>query len=420
VGERWRQFRRYVAVVLGLLVVIGVLGGVKFWQISSLLAFGESAKKAGPPPESVGAATAQVQSWESTLSAVGSVVGVESTIVASEMAGTVTRILFESGQRVKEGQVLVEMDARAQEAALRSAIARRDLARVSAERARNLLKAGAIPRAQLDDAEAQLKTAESEVSAQRTQVDHMHVRAPFAGRAGIRAVNVGQYLAPGTPVTSVTATGEMWVDFTLPQQQLGAIKTGTPVRISTKVAQAANQTSQTNPSKQPEQAKPPDQRDAQGGGETFDGVVTAIDPTLDATTRSVRVRATVPEPRDRLRAGMFVTVDVILPERANVVVIPATAVVYAPYGNSVFTVEDKVAGSPGMDTAPDGRKVFIARQRFVVLGQRRGDFVVVVRGLEANARIVTAGAFKLRNEAPIVLDERARVKPELAPHPENR
>lgn len=385
-------------VALGLLVVIGALAAVKYRQIAMLIGIGETMQAAGPPPESVGSSVAAAHVWETTLSSVGSITGVESVAVATEMPGTVMRLRFDSGDLVRKGQVLVELDARTETAQLAAATARRDLARLNAERSRTLVAKAAVPRAELDDAETQLATANSEVAALRAQLAHKVVRAPFTGRAGIRAVNVGQYVGPGTRVTTLDAIGGVFVDFTLPQGDLDAVRVGSPVRVSAAPSQGANQPA----------------------GATFDGAITAIDPTLDPATRNLRLRASVPEHGDKLRPGMFVTVTIVLPAQAEVVIVPLTAIVHAAYGNSVFVIEAKPPGSPGMATAPDGKPVKIAQQRFVKLGATRGDFVAVTEGIKAGDQVVSEGAFKLRNGAPIVIDNRIKPKAELDPKPENR
>lgn len=393
-----RRRLRYVIVALGLLVMIGALAAVKYRQIAMLIGMGETMQAAGPPPETVGSAVAAAHVWETTLGAVGSVTGVESVAVATEMPGTVTRIRFDSGDLVTKGQVLVELDARAETAQLRAASARRDLAKLNAERTRTLVTKNAIPRAELDAAETELATAMSEVAAVRAQVAHKVVRAPFTGRAGIRAVNVGAYVGAGTRVTTLDAVGGVFVDFTLPQGELGTVRAGSPVRVTATTVQ--------DPS--------------EPAGAVFEGTITAIDPTLDPATRALRLRASIPKHGDKLRPGMFVTVTVVLPARAEVVIVPITAVVHAPYGNSLFVIEPKPAGSPGMETTPDGKPVLTARQRFVKKGAMRGDFVAITAGIKAGEKVVSEGAFKLRNGMPIVVDNRIKPKAELDPRPENR
>ncbi len=371
-------------------MIIGGLAGVKFWQISTLMAVGESMMKAGPPPEAVGSAVASAQTWEVTLHAVGSVTGVQSVTVSNEVPGVVTKLRFNSGDMVKQGQPLVELDAAVEKAQLDAAKARRDLAKITASRSRSLVTKEAVPQSENDADEASLAAAESDVKGIEAQIDHKIVSAPFDGKAGIRAVNVGQYLSPGTMITTVDSIGAVWIDFTLPQEQLPRLRVGTPVRV------------------------------ALGDNAPLDGKISAIDPAVDPATRNIKLRATLSDKTVPLRGGMFVTVTVVLPAKTEIVAIPETAVVHAPFGDSVFVIQDKPPGSPGTIITPQGQVVKIARQQFVKLGQARGDFVSVTEGLKAGQRIVAFGAFKLRNGSPIVIDDRVQPKVELEPHPENR
>jgi membrane fusion protein (multidrug efflux system) len=325
------------------------------------------------------------------VSAIGSISSLKSVAVSNEVPGTVSKIRFESGQIAKEGQVLVELDAEVERAQMASVDARRDLAGKNAERSRKLASGNVISKAQLDDVEAQLKTATTDAAALRAQVQRKIIRAPFRGRLGIRAVNVGQYLNPGTTVTTLDAMGGTFVDFSLPQDELATVAVGLPVRVT-----------------------------IEGAKEALTGKISAIDPTVDPATRNLKIRAEIPEVPGNPRVGMFVTVEVIKPTQAQVVAVPATAIVHASFGDSVFVVEDKKPGSPGMDKTPDGKTIKIARQQFVRTGAARGDFVAISKGVTAGQQVVTAGAFKLRNNAPIVVDNSVQAKPELAPTPPNR
>jgi membrane fusion protein (multidrug efflux system) len=383
--------RRYGLVVVGLLVLVGALAGVKACQITSLIAAGDKMAAAGPPPEAVGSAIVQQSAWEHTLSAVGSVTAVESVAVSNDAPGVVKRIRFESGDVVKRGQILVELDTSTEQAQLSTAKAHLKLAREVAARERKLIVTGASTGEQRDRAESELKTAEGEVGTVEAAIEHKTVRAPFAGKLGIRAVNVGQYLGPGTTVTTLDALDELFVDFSVPQEELGKLTVGLPVRI-----------------------------EAQGTREAVMGKLAAIDPAVDRLTRNVKLRATLGNVKNVLRAGMYVRVSIVLPEREPVVFVPATAIVHAAYGDSLFVVEPKLPGSPGMALTPDGKVVRVARQRFVRLGQARGDFVVVAEGIHAGKEVVSAGAFKLRNGAPIVVDNSTTAKPQLEPRPPNR
>ena len=385
------RWKRYLLVAAGLLVVIGLLAGIKGAQIGKLIGMGKQFQAMGPPPEAVGSAPAQAEAWETTVSAVGSISSLRNVAVSAEVPGTVSKIRFESGQIAKEGQVLVELDAEVERAQMASVEARRDLATRNAERSRKLAAGNVISKAQLDDVEAQAKTATTDTAALRAQLERKIIRAPFRGRLGIRAVNVGQYLTPGTMVTTLDAMGGTFVDFTLPQDELAVVAVGLPVRVT-----------------------------MEGAKEALTGTITAIDPTVDPTTRNVKVRAAIPELPSTPRPGTFVTVDVIKPTQAKVVAVPTTAIVHASYGDSVFVIEDKKPGTPGMDKTPDGKTVQIARQQFVRTGAARGDFIAINKGVNAGQQVVSAGAFKLRNNAPVVVDNSVKPDAGLEPHPENR
>jgi membrane fusion protein (multidrug efflux system) len=324
---------------------------------------------------------------------VGTVAGVESVAVSNDAPGRVVRIHFESGAEVKKGQVLVELDTSVERAQLASAKSRRGLARTNAARSKALFQQSVVSQSQFDNDQAQLEMANTDYQAIQAQIDRKMVRAPFAGRLGIRAVNVGQYLNPGTTLTTLEAVGGVFVDFTLPQRMLALVKDGMPVRISA-----------TQDGKEP----------------LAEGTVSAIDPAIDEVTRSIKLRASIANESAKLRPGMFVNVAVVLPRRDKVTIVPLTAVVHAPYGDSLFVIEDKKADAPGMAQTPDGRPVKVARQQFVRLGEARGDFVVVREGIKPGEAVVSAGAFKLRNGSPIVIDNSVKPEPKLDPRPENQ
>jgi membrane fusion protein (multidrug efflux system) len=339
----------------------------------------------------VGSAVAKAENWETTVAAVGSISSLRNVSVSNEVPGTVSKIRFESGQIAREGQVLVELDASVERAQLASADARRELAGRTAQRSKILADGNVISRSQLDEVDAQFKTATTDTAALRAALDRKVIRAPFRGRLGIRAVNVGQYLTPGTTVTTLDAMGGTFADFTLPQEELASVKVGMPVRVT-----------------------------LEGAKKPLEGTISAVDPTIDSATRNVKLRAAIPDLAETTRPGMFVNVQVITPEQKAVVSVPATAIVHASFGDSVFVIEDKKPGSPGMDKTPDGKPVKVARQQFVRVGAMRGDFVAINKGVTAGQQVVSAGAFKLRNNSPVVVDNTVQAKPQLEPHPENR
>ena len=378
-----RRALRYVLVIGGAVALIALLGFLKFSQISMLMNFGAQMQKAGPPPEVVSTTAAADQTWEHTLNAVASVVSAKGVAVANDAAGVVAAIHFDSGQTVKQGQVLVELDARVERAQLASIRARREFAGSQEARSQSLVKSGSIAQATADSDTAQLKSLAADESSLQAQIDRKIIRAPFSGKLGIRQVNLGQYLAPGTTVSVLESADADYVDFTLPQENLPLLHAGMTVRATPEGVKAA----------------------------PIEGQISAVDPTIDPQTRAVKVRARF-ESEDQFRPGMFLRVAVVLPEKDKVVAIPLTSVVHASYGDSVFVVSEK----PG----PDGKPRKVAEQKFVKLGDQRGDFVAVTDGLKAGEEVVTAGAFKLRNGLPLTIDNKSvKLEPSLDPKPVN-
>jgi membrane fusion protein (multidrug efflux system) len=380
-----RRPLRYVVLIGGTLGLIALLGFLKFSQISMLMQAGAAMQKAGPPPETVSTRTAELQQWEQTLNAVASVVSAKGVALANDSPGVVTALHFDSGQMVKQGQVLVELDSRVERAQLASTHARRELAQTQSGRSTALLGSGVISQAQADTDAASLKSLVAEQSALGAQIERKIIRAPFSGKLGMRQVNLGQYLAPGTTVAALEAPDADYVDFQLPQENLSLLHAGMPMRAT------------------PEGTK----------SEPMSGEISAVDPTVDPATRSIKVRARFPAQANTLRPGMFIRVSVILPEQHAVVAVPATAIVHASYGDSLFVTQAK----PG----PDGKSRQVAQQKFVKLGQSRGDFVAVQEGVSAGEEVIVAGAFKLRNGIPLKIDNQSvKVDPKLDPKPENR
>jgi membrane fusion protein (multidrug efflux system) len=379
------MWMRYVAVAVGILVLVGVLGGIKAAQIQMLMGMGKAFQAAGPPPESVSTRIAGEQTWEATLSTVASLVSAKGVSVSADAAGIVTKIHFDSGATVRQGQVLVELDTSVERAQLASIRARRDLAEANVKRSRTLAASGVASQSEVDTNDASFKSLTAEASALGAQIAKKTIRAPFTGKLGIREVNLGQYLAPGTTVASLETSESIFADFTLPQRELGRVAVGMPVRASQEA----------------------------GGATLAEGAVAAIDPAVDAVTRNVKLRASLPNPGDKLRPGMFVRVSVVLPEKHRVVAIPLTAVVRASYGDSVFFTEMKPVGEAKKITK-------VAHQAFVRLGETRGDYVAVLEGLEPGKEVVTQGAFKLKNGIPLAVNDKVLLDPKLAPTPENR
>jgi len=364
---------------LALLLVLGAIAGVKALQIRALIASGKSMV---PPPEAVTTAVVRAETWETTLNAIGSFAAVQGVTLGAEVAGTVSKIDFESGASVAAGAVLVELDTSVEQAQLRSAEATAELARLNLTRARELRLQNTNSQADLDSADAQAKQAAAQADNLRAILAKKHISAPFTGRAGIRLVNVGQFIPVGTPIVSIQALDPIFLNLSLPQQQLGQVSKGLTARVVT-------------------DAYP---------GQLFEGKVTAINPDLDPTTRSVKLQVTLPNAESRLRPGMFGTVSIVLPVTAPVIIIPATAVLYAPYGDTVFVVEEK-------KNEATGETQQVVRQQFVRLGTARGDFVAVTSGLKVGDTVVSAGVFKLRNGSTVAVHNELAPDAQLAPKP---
>ncbi len=383
---------RYVFAVLALLAVVFGLAATKYEQIASLISMGHAMQKMGPPPEAVGTTLAGVDTWQETIEAIGSVAAARGVTVSNDAPGIVSAIHFESGKVVHEGDILVELDSNVERSQLAAVVARGELAQINAGRTRALVATDSLPRAQQDSDDAVVKTSRSDLEALRAQVARKTVRAPFGGKLGIRQVNLGQYLNSGTAITSLEATDSVFVDFSLPQQQVTTVKLGMPVRVVI----------------EGEDSKP------------ADGVINAIDPSIDSVTRSLKLRASLPNRDARLLPGMFAKVSVVLPDKRDVIIVPVQSVVHASFGDSLFIVEDRKDSEGQAAPAPGASPVKVARQQFIKVGETRGDFVSVLDGLVAGQEVVSAGAFKLHNGAPVTVNNAVQAKAELSPHPENR
>ena len=343
----------FVGIIL-VLVIAGGLAAIKTMQIKKLLS-----TPMPLPSETIATAVVHAENWPDTLSAVGSVSAAQGVTVAPEIAGMVSEIDFQSGAAVKQGDLLLRLDTSSEEAQLRAALAQADLAKINFERQQKLRADKTVSQSDLDQAEAAWKQGAANADNIRATIQKKTIRAPFAGRLGLRLVNLGEQLDVGKGIVSLQSLSPIFVDFSLPQQDLAHLRTGLKV-------QAVADAYPTN---------------------HFDGLLAAINPDLDAVTRSVRVRAKFENSDELLRAGMFVRVTVVLPGDNSVLVIPSTAILSAPYGDSVFIVTPDKGGSTNL----------VVQQAFIRTGRARGDFVSVESGLKTGDRVATAGIFKLRN-----------------------
>ncbi len=372
--------KRMVIMLLAMAAFIGIVGFVKFRGIK---AAGESSSSFQPPPEAVTTIVTRQEQWQASLGAIGTVAAVNGVTVSADLPGVVRKIAFESGGWVEAGEVLAQLDTRQEQAQLTAARARLDLARLNLDRVRGLREQGINSQTEFDAAEAELKQAGGIVDEIGATIERKTIRAPFSGMLGIRQANLGQYLTSGDPVVPLQSLDPIHVNFGVPQQELGRLRAGGEVRVSAEGL--------------------PDADPA--------GRITAIDSIVDEATRNVRVQATLKNPKHRLRPGMFVTVRVMLESRDSVVALPASAISYAPYGDSVFIVEDL--------KGPNGRAYRGVRQQFVKLGGARGDQVAVVSGIAPGAEVVTSGVFKLRNGAAVEVNNDVQPANDPRPSPED-
>ncbi len=373
--------KRILLTILALIILGGSLAGIKVLQIRHMMAVGS---KMVPPPETISTTPVQLQSWESTLSAVASLEAVQGVTVAAEQLGKVVKISFTPGDMVQKGALLAQLDTSAEEAQLRALESSRNLARTNLRRLAELADKGLISRAEYDNADAGFKQAEAQTENIKAVIDKKNIRAPFSGRLGVRQINLGQILKEGQEIVSLQTLDPVFVNFMLPQQELSKIATGMTVRVN-------------------------------GDGtheKELSATITTIDPKVDARTRNIRVQATVANKEELLRPGMFVNAAVVLPEQAKVFTIPGTAVLYAPYSDSVFVVEEKKDEKSGKDIQK-------LRQQFVRLGEKRGDFVAVLSGLKEGETVASTGVFKLRNGQAVVIDNSQTPAFEIKPKPEN-
>jgi membrane fusion protein (multidrug efflux system) len=371
--------KRMIGMLAVTLAIVAALGFVKFKQIQTAIAQGAAFQM---PPEAVTTIVAAEEAWPSTLSAIGTVAAVRGVTIAADLPGTVEKIAFDSGQAVHEGDVLALQDTRQERAQLAAAEAQRDLARVNFERLQGLLNERVISRAEFDRAIAEQRQADGRVGEIHAAIDRKTIRAPFSGVLGLRHVNLGQYLSGGDPLVTLQALNPIYVNFGVPQQAAGQMRPGRSVRITV--------------GEQP--------------GVAMTGRVTALDSVVDEATRNVQVQATFANPNGLLRPGMFVQTEAVSGAGSTLVSLPASAVSYAPFGDSVFVVTD-IKSEKGTYRG--------VRQQFVKLGATRGDQIAIVSGVKKGDEVVTSGTFKLRNGAAVLVNNKVRPGNNPKPKPEN-
>ena len=376
-----KSMTKRMLAMLGLMLLF--ILGIAAWKVWRIQAGKAQAAKFAPPPTAVTTAVAKTERWQPVLSAVGSLKAVNGVTVSTDLAGIISQIAFPSGATVKKGDLLVKLDSQQEEAQLHSAEARRDLAKLSLDRQRNLRSSGAVSQSDYDSAESEFRQAGAAVDEANALIARKTITASFDGLLGIRQVDLGQYLNVGAPIVQLQSTDPIYVDFALPQESLEQIAVGKKLRVkATGVA-----------------------------GNQFEGEITAIDSRLDESTRSIMIQGTVRNAENRLRPGMFVNVEVLLPEK-DVISIPASSISYAPYGDSVFIVKEK--------QGPDGKPGKEAQQQFVKLGPSRGDQVSISSGVKEGDEVVSSGVFKLRSGIAVQVNNSVQPDNEANPTPPNR
>jgi membrane fusion protein, multidrug efflux system len=371
--------KRMFIMLVVVIAFIAIVGGFKYTQIRTAMAQQGSY---APPPEAVTTAVAKQEQWDTSINGIGTVEAVQGVTVSADMPGMVEQIYFDSGRTVSRGDVLVRLDAKQERAQLAAAEAALALAKLGLDRKQALRAKDAVPQAMYDQASAEYKQAEARVGEIRAMIERKTIRAPFAGVLGIRQVNLGQFLGSGAPIVSLQAVRPVYVNFTVPQQDAGRIRPGSEVKVT-----------------------------SDGFDDVESGRIAAIDSVVDQATRNIRVQAAFENRDAKLRPGMYVQAQLARGVSTPVVTIPTSAISYAPFGDSVFIVED-VKG-------PDGKPYRGVRQQFVKLGGARGDLVGVVTGLKPGEEVVTSGVFKLRPGAAVQVNNAIQPGSNPSPRPED-
>jgi membrane fusion protein (multidrug efflux system) len=370
--------KRLIIMLVAAALVVAVLGFVKFRQIQSAV----HASAFQPPQEAVTSVVTHREDWPDALTAIGTMEAVHGVTVSADLPGTVARINFDSGKPVHAGDILVELDTRQERAQLASLEAQSELAHINYGREQQLVKEGVISRMEFDQATSQQKATEANVAEIRATIARKTIRAPFSGILGIRKVNLGQYLPAGSPIVSNQTLNPIYVNVGIPQQAAASVRVGRKLNVTTENL----------------------------AGKVFTGTVTAIDSEVDPSTRNIQIQATLPNPEGKLRPGMFVQVQVPVGGNQPVIALPASAINYAPYGDSVYVITDL--------KDPKGQAYRGVQQRFVKLGPSRGDQVAVISGLNPGEEVVSSGVFKLRNGAAVQVNNKVQPGNNPAPNPE--
>lgn len=368
------MLRRMLFMLGVVVVVVAILAALKFNSIYQQIQQFQAPK----PAIDVEAEVARRMDWQSRLPAIGTLKASQGIDLSVEIAGTITDVQFQSGEKVSKGQAIVLLDSEMEQASLVSAEADLSLARLEFQRARSLLDRQAISRSEYDRLNAQSQKAEASVAQLRASLAKKRILAPYSGTIGIRQVDVGDYIAAGTPIATLQDLSTLYVDFFLAEQHVPLLALGQKVQLRV--------------------AAYPDDR--------FEGVISALNPKVETTTRNVQVRAELANPDGRLLPGMFADLQVLLPTENAQVVVPETAITYTLYGNSVLLVTE---GTPPEGVSRD-EPYLVVERRFVTTGERRDGLVVVLDGLEGGEQVITAGQLKLDSGTHVAIAENRTLK----------
>lgn len=362
--------KRFILVLVIVAALLGGLGFVKYRQVETAIAMGASF---APPPTAVTTVVAKRETWPTTLEVIGTAAAIQGVTVGADLPGTVDKIHFESGQSIKEGDILVELDIRQEKAQLANIEAQRDLARIQYGRSEELVKAGVISKSEYDNAASQQKATEAQVGEIKASIARKTIHAPFSGILGIRQISLGQYLAAGQAIVSLQALNPIYVNFGVPQQDTPKMSIGHALQVTT----------------------------TDLPGVVFNGKITALDSVVNEQTRNIQVQATFQNQAGRLRPGMYVQVELPLGKPRDVIPLPASAINYAPYGDSVFVVAEM--------KDQKGNIYRGVKQQVVKIEGSRGDQVAITSGINSGDEVVSSGVFRLRNAAPVLVNN--SVKP---------
>jgi membrane fusion protein (multidrug efflux system) len=376
--------KKYIIAIVLTIVVVGLIyGGLTFFKVNQIMGFAQMAKSGAflPPPTAVTTTVAEKSQWQPTLETIGTITAINGVTISTDLAGIVSKIAFESGSQVKAGDLLVQLNTDQEQAQLAQAEANRDWTQITLTRNQDLVAKKTVSQSDFDSANAQFRQAKATVDQFKALIARKTLRAPFAGVVGIRQINLGQYLNTGDAVVTLQSFDPIYVNFSLPQQNLSQLTVGQAVEIN---------------------------MDAYGD-KVFPGKITAINSLVDQNSRNVQIQATLPNSETQLRPGMFAKVKVVLPETQEVIAIPSSSIHYAPYGDSVFIVSDLKS---------DAGKTFKGvKEQFVKLGQSKGDLTAIVSGLKPGDEIVTSGVFRLRSGEAIIVNNKATPGSETSPTP---